>query len=147
MRRAWTCLLASVVLASPALAAGEVEVSAAWTPAGAQKGAEHPLYLTVENKAGEPDELVRLRCPVAHFSEKRTTDYGEGAPHAREVKSVPIPAGETLELKPGAYHLVLLQMTQELKEGETFSCTFSFKNAGSKKADVKVAAEGAQAAP
>ena len=58
------------------------------------------------------------------FSEKRATDFGEGAPAAREVKAIPVPAGGSVTLAPGGYHVMLLQTTRRLGQGETFSCSW-----------------------
>ena len=135
------------MLATEAAAAGSIEVSQAWTPAVAETGIDHPLYMTIANTGAEADALLRFRCPVAQFSEKRTTDYGEGSPHAREIKAIPIPANETVVLEPGAYHLMLLQTTRPLKAGETFSCTLSFRNAGPTQAEIRVVTGNPLSAP
>src|SRR5690242_20596907 len=145
-----TGLATAGLLAREAAAAdpsAPLEISKAWAPAVGRSGADTPIYMTIVNRRAEPDDLLRVRCPVANFAEKRTTDYGEGAPAAREVKSIPVPANETLTLKPGGYHLMLLKTTQALKEGEEFSCSLSFRKAGSQQLKVTVAAEGAQTAP
>jgi copper(I)-binding protein len=149
MRPVLACLVAAFPLA-PALAADPspgLELSRAWTPAVTKTGTDTPLYLTIANRASEPEELLRVRCPVAHFSEKRTTDKGEGAPSAREVKAIPIPPNETVTLTPGGSYVMLLETTQILKQGETFSCSLAFRKAGSRQIEVAVAAEGARSAP
>src|SRR5689334_23272000 len=108
--RALICQLSACLAAVSAAAADaspSVELSNAWAPAAAQAGADVPVYLTIANRGGEPDSLLRFRCPAANFTEQRTTDYGEGAPAGREIKSIPVPADQTLVLAPGAYHLML----------------------------------------
>jgi copper(I)-binding protein len=124
-----------------------IELSGAWAPAAGEAGADVPLYLTITNRAGEPDDLLRVRCPVAQFSEKLTTDYGEGTPAGREVKSILVPANGNLELAPGRYFLRLLQTTRPLRRGETFPCTLTFKNGGRREVLVMVMAEDAKPAP
>jgi copper(I)-binding protein len=136
--------LTAAMAAPPAHAAdpsGSLELSKAWVPVVEQRGADTPLFMTVVNHSAEPDDLLRVRCPVAHFSEKRTTDYGEGAPAGREVRSIPIPANGTQVLKPGGYHVMLLKTTEPLEPGKTFSCSVSFKKAGSQQVQVAVSAE------
>ncbi|HEY4595112.1 MAG TPA: copper chaperone PCu(A)C [Thermoanaerobaculia bacterium] len=149
VRQVLACLVAAFV-ASPAAAADApplLELSKAWTPAAGRTGADVPLYVTIANHGSEPDSLLRVRCPVANFSEQRTTDYGEGAPASREIKSIPIPANQTVVLAPGGYHLMLLKTTQPLEQGQTFSCSLTFKNGGRQDVSVTTAAEGAQSAP
>ena len=53
------------------------------------------------------------------------------------VDRVEIPAGGTLELKPGSYHIMLIGLNQELKVGDTIEITLKLEKAG----DVKVTAE------
>lgn len=97
---------------------------------------------------GEADDLLRVRCPdAAHFSEKRATDLGEGTPVAREVKAIPVPAGGSVTLAPGGYHVMLLQTTRRLGQGETFSCSLVFRNGGRHDVAVTVAASDAAPAP
>lgn len=146
---AWGCLAATFGLASASAADAPtpLEILKAWAPAVDRKGADTPLYMTIINRGAEPDDLLRVRCPAANFSEKRTTDYGEGAPAGREIKSIPIPASETSLLKPGGYHVVLLKTTQPLAPGEVFSCSIAFRKAGSRQVDVTVMAADAHAAP
>jgi copper(I)-binding protein len=148
LRRLLTCLAAAFA-ASPAIAADatSLSITAAWSPAAADLRTDVPLYMTIANKATEADELLRIRCPVSLFSEKRTTDYGEGAPAPREIKAIPVAAGETLVLAPGKYHVMLLKTTQPLMEGQSFSCTVAFRKAGNQQVEVKVATADAQSAP
>src|SRR5690348_7087717 len=134
-------LSACLASAAAADASPSVESSKAWAPAAAQAGADVPVYMTIANRAAEPGGLLRFRCRAANFTEQRTTDYGEGAPAGREIKSIPVPADQTLVLAPGAYHLMLLKTTQPLKQGDTFPCTLTFKNSGRQDVSVTVAAE------
>ena len=55
----------------------------------------------------------------------------------RKIDSLEIPAGGSVELKPGGYHIMLIDLTRELKAGDKFDITLKFANAG----DVKVTAE------
>jgi hypothetical protein len=117
--------------------ASTLQITDAWSPPG-DKSADLPVYMTISN-IGEADDLLRFKCPtVAHFTEKRTTDYGEGAPAVREVKSIAIATSGATELKPGGVHLSLLKIIGATKVGDTFSCEVSFRRAGRKTVDVRV---------
>ena len=48
----------------------------------------------------------------------------------RPVKSIPVPAGGTVELKPGGYHIMLLDLKKDLKPGDTVPVTLSFEHGG-----------------
>lgn len=131
------CCSCWLALAPPA--AG-LELLDATVPPAPEKGADVPLSMRVDNRGGAADSLLRVRCPVAHFTEKRTIDQGEGGKAHREVSAIPIPADAAQELGPEGFHVVLLQTTQPLRADETFSCAVSFKAAGPKQVPVKVRA-------
>lgn len=48
----------------------------------------------------------------------------------QEVAGVDIPAGQILELKHGSYHIMLMDLKRDLKEGETVIITLKFEKAG-----------------
>jgi copper(I)-binding protein len=150
MLRSAACVFAAAAMAAPAAAAGgALDVSRAWTPAVEQTGRDSPVYMTITNRADAPDSLLRVRCPmdVADFTEKDTTDRGEGGLAMREVKSIAIPANGTATLAPDGDHLTLLHVRQVLREGQTFTCSLVFQKAGTIPVEVTVAPPGAKAAP
>jgi len=129
--------LAGLALTATA-AHAELAISKAWAPPEAKSGVNVPMYMSFTN-TGAADALLRVRCPVATFPEKRTIDLGEGAPSAREVKAIPIPAGQTVLTADSSY-IVLLQTTQPFASGETFSCKLAFQSGESHEVEVTVKA-------
>jgi hypothetical protein len=115
-----------------------IKISQAWVPPAEQAGSNIPLLMTIKNEADTADTLVRVRCPVANFSEKHTVDRGEGAPAMRAIAAIPIAANSTIVLKPDGYHVMLLQTRQALTEGETFTCAVVFQKAGTIETEVQV---------
>jgi hypothetical protein len=134
---ALTCALLVPTLAPAAQGEG-LTVSDAWTPATDEVGRDIPLLATIRNQSDAPDALMRVRCPVANFSEKHTIDHGEGAPAMRAISSIPIPAGSTVIMKPTEYHVMLLQTRQPLTVGGRFSCALVFQKAGTIETEVEV---------
>jgi periplasmic copper chaperone A len=124
---------------TPAHSAGgeAVKISDAWVQAE-QVGGNVALSMTIKNEADGADALLRVRCPVANFSEKHTVDRGEGSPAMRAIPSIPIAASSTTVLKPDAYHVMLLQTRQTLAAGEAFNCSIVFQKAGTIETEVKV---------
>ena len=57
-------------------------------------------------------------------------DMGDGAMTMQEVESIPLPAGETVKLEPGGYHIMLLDLAEPLEEGMEFELTLTFEQAG-----------------
>lgn len=139
----------AALLATPAIAAepDAIEISHAWLPAPDHVGADAPLYMTITSHQGGDDALLRARCAAAMFVEAHATDYGEGVPAMRAVKSIAIPAGQTVIFAPGHDHVMLLQTTEALAPGTTTNCALVFRNAGTRQITISVAAKDAKAAP
>jgi periplasmic copper chaperone A len=130
--------LAVAITATPTVADEAIKISDAWVQAADQVGGNVVLSMTVTNEAGAADALMRVRCPVANFSERHIVDRGEGAPAMRSIPSIPIAAGTTTSLKADAYHVMLLQTRQALVAGESFNCSIVFQKAGTIETEVKV---------
>jgi copper(I)-binding protein len=108
--------------------AGQVEVKEAWaraTPAKAENGA---AYMTLVSPV--PDRLVAASTPVAKKAELHLMSMEGGVMKMRQVSGVALPAGEPVVLKPGGYHIMLLGLTRQLEQGQTFPLTLTFENGG-----------------
>jgi periplasmic copper chaperone A len=142
MRTLKTGLVGLLLLACPAAAqqpADGATISAAWTPPLPSAGADTPLFMTISNRGDVADDLVRVRCPVAFATELQVTDHGEGAPAARVVRNIPVPAQNVVTLEPDGSHVMLLHVGQALSKGESIPCTVYLRTSGAHEISVTVA--------
>ena len=65
----------------------------------------------------------------------------------REVGTIDVPAGGTVELQPGGLHLMLMGLKKPLVAGQAFPLTLRFEKAGAVEVQMKVVAPGTEAAP
>jgi len=133
-------LALAYLILDPKIAVGSeaLEITDAWVPASSSSGIDVALSMTINNASDDADSLLRVRCPVANFSEKHTVDRGEGSPAMRAISAIPIAARSSVEMKPERFHLMLLQTRQPLVSGETFRCTVIFQKAGTIETEVHV---------
>ena len=136
MSRALAFALASLVLAgcapddtrSQAGTAGAVEVAGALcrpTPVGRHTTG---CYLTLT--AAADDRLVGVSSPVAGRAQIHESRMESNMMMMRELKEgLPLPAGQTVELKPGGNHIMLLAVDEPLKTGDTVVLTLTFEAA------------------
>lgn len=132
------CLISTFGVVNNAIANESLAIVDARVPAADKEGGDLPLTMTITNEADSADALLRVRCPVANFSERHIVDRGEGAPAMRSISNIPVPAKATLELKRDGYHVMLLQLRQALAPGETFKCAIVFQKAGTIETEVQV---------
>ena len=133
---------ACFVVASPALAqTGKLEVSDAWaraTPAKAENGV---AYLTIMTPT--PDRLVSVSSPVAKKAELHTMEMAGMVMKMRPLAGLDIPAGQSVTLKPGGEHIMLMGLNGPLREGQSFPLTLTFEKAGAREVTVPVGKAGA----
>ena len=119
--------------------AGDISIGhpfATPTPAGMHAGGAY--IATLENRGKQADRLLRAATPVAGRVELHTMALdASGVMRMREQADIPLPPGAVLKMRPGqGYHLMLMELKQPLKEGDTFPLTLEFERAG--KVEVKV---------
>ena len=134
-------ILAFALLSANALA--QVEVENAWSRAtpGAAKVAAG--YMTLRNKAATPDRLVSASSPAAERVETHVHVKEGDVFRMREVKGYDIPANGSFELKPGAAHLMFMNIKAPFKDGERIPLTLRFAKAGEVKVELSVGKPGA----
>jgi periplasmic copper chaperone A len=125
--------------------AGALVIEAPWsraTPGAAQVAAG---YLTVTNTGSVPDRLLAGGLSVAGRGEVHEMSHAGGVMRMRPVEGgVEIAPGSSIELKPGGYHLMFMDLKQGLKEGDRIAGTLTFEKAGAVKVEFAVRSIGAQ---
>ncbi len=127
--------------------AGAIEITQPWsraTPEGAKVAAG---YVTLKNNGAEADRLVSATGEIAGKTEihEMAVD-GKGVMTMRQVaEGIEIPPHGTLELKPGGFHIMFLDLKRGVKQGERFKGTLTFEKAGSIDVEFDVRAIGGAA--
>ena len=120
---------------------GQLEIKTPWaraTPGHAENGA---AYLTSVSPTA--DRLTAASSPVAKKAELHTTSMEGGVMRMRPLTAIDIPAGQTVTLGPGVMHIMLLGLTQPLRQGRSFPLTLSFDHAGPRQVTVMIEKPGA----
>ncbi|NJN79432.1 MAG: copper chaperone PCu(A)C [Anaerolineales bacterium] len=90
------------------------------------------LFMTIQNNTSIDDVLIRVESDVADMVQIHLSQVdANGVASMREVEGVQILASEIAELKPGSYHVMLMGLKREIKEGDMIEFTLVFQNAGS----------------
>jgi copper(I)-binding protein len=135
-------LAAALFYCTAALAqTGGVEIRDVWaraTPVGARNGA---AYLTMQSPTA--DRLTAASSPVAERVELHLSAMEDGVMRMREVPAIDLPPGETVTLKPGGLHVMLMGLKQPLQPGETIPLTLTFEKAGMREVTAAVGPVGA----
>jgi len=144
-------LLAAGAVSAHEYKTGDLLIGHPWarpTAEGAKLGA---AYLSIENKGKEADKLVSAESPAAEKSELHETREVNGVMTMRPVEGgIEVKSGAVIELKPGGYHIMLVGLKKQLREGESVPLTVTLAKAGPVNVEIKVEKTGpasAQATP
>ena len=132
-------ILSTIVLCgAAAVAQAQVQVKDAWVRATVpgQKATGAFMQLTAPNGA----RLVEAKSTAAGVVEIHEMAMVDNVMKMRAVPGVDLPAGKPVELKPGGYHVMLMDLKKPVKEGDSVPITLVFEGKDKKRDNVEVKA-------
>ena len=110
------------------VAEAPIRIEGAWARATPPHAATGAIYLSLT--AAQDDTLTGAATQAAAHAElhESTTD-AQGVARMRPVKELPLPAGKTVTLDPGRYHLMLTGLAAPLVAGQSVSLHLTFAHA------------------
>lgn len=121
--------LSGLLLAVSATAqAGTVVVSEPWARASVAGQRVGAAYLNITSSKAA--KLIQAESPAAGVVEIHTMRMREGVMEMRKLESLPLPAAETVQLKPGGLHLMLLDLKAPLVAGQKIDIRLSVQRDG-----------------
>ncbi|KAF0146517.1 MAG: hypothetical protein FD153_143 [Rhodospirillaceae bacterium] len=143
MLAAMGAVVVGLPLAAWAADGGGVQVKDSWTRATAGESPNGAVFMTLTDVSGRGDTLVAVESSVSTTTELHVHTGIGGVMQMHPVESLPVPAGGSVTLKPGAEHVMLMGLKQPLKEGDAIPLTLTFANAGKVNTSAKVWGVGA----
>lgn len=139
LRRGIFTLLAGTFLfpGSGLVYASSLEVSNAWaraTPPGARSAA---VYLSLAS-VSSADRLLGGSSSAAREVQIHTHIHDQGMMRMEQIESLLVEPGETINLRPGADHLMFIGLKQPLVAGQQIDLKLEFEHAGSVEISVPV---------
>lgn len=136
MNRIIRITAAALLLGSALSAQAQVKIKNAWVRATvpSQKATGAFMQLTA------PADMWLVgasssRVPVVEVHEMAMQN---DVMKMRQIPAVDLPAGKAVELKPGGYHLMLLNLKDQMKAGDSVPLTLTFENASGKRENVEI---------
>lgn len=131
-----TILLAALgMLACQASWANPVTVNKAWVRPTVPGQSVAGAYFDITSK--HPARLVAARSPVSPDVQIHWMQMDGDVMRMREVSAIDLPKNTTVSLKPGGYHLMLMQLKKPIQAGQTVPLTLVIETQG-KRQTVKV---------
>lgn len=95
-------------------------------------------FVVFKNADDKDHKVVKAESVAANATELHTHVNEGGMMKMRQVKDIEVKAKGETELKPGSLHIMLIDLKQQLKEGENVAITVTFEDGSSKKFDAPV---------
>lgn len=127
MKKIIGLIVVLVAFLSACSAPGDLEVHQAWVRPTAQ-GENAAVYLTIHNHSANDDELTGVTTTVADMVEIHESKMENDVMQMSMVTSLPIAADEEIIFTPGGYHIMLVNIKEELVLGEHMGLILHFKN-------------------
>ena len=89
-------------------------------------------------QSATPARLVGVQADVAGRAELHAMAMDGQTMRMRRLDSVELPAGKAVNLASGGYHIMLMDLKRQVKDGETVALTLTVQDGAGKRQDVKV---------
>lgn len=121
-----------------------VEITGAWSRAVPAQAPVAAGYMTIRNHGQAEDRLLAVRSDAAGHVEIHEVRTEDGIARMRELEGgLALPAGSTVEFRPGGYHLMFMAPGEGFAAGGHVAATLEFEKAGERVVDFEVHAGGA----
>jgi periplasmic copper chaperone A len=108
--------------------AAAIRIDNVWARPSVGPSGTSATYLTITD-TGAPDRLTGVSTPAAGSAEIHQTTNENGVMKMRSVPSISLETDKTVRFAPGGYHIMLMELKQPLKSGDSFPLTFQFEHA------------------
>ena len=137
-------VLAALSVSADDFKAGAVTIGHSYARATAAGQTVGGSYFKLQNKGGN-DRLVAASAKVSASVEIHEMKMEGDVMRMRQVDGIALPAGQTVELRPGGLHLMIIGLKAPLKAGDKFPMKLRFEKAGEVEVMVNVEAPAAAA--
>ena len=123
------------LVAAPAFA--QVRITDAWIRGTVPGQMGTGAFMQLESPTDVT--LVGVASPAAKVAQIHEMAMEGGVMKMRAVAKLPLPAGRAVAMKPGGYHLMLMELSKPLKEGDQVPVTLTFVDKDGRKTTQDIA--------
>lgn len=98
------------------------------------------IFMTIRNDGRQDDRLVGVSGDAAEFVELHTTETRDGVTMMAQIPGIDIPGGDEVVLEKGGLHIMLINLSQDLNEGDSVTVELQFEKSGSQTITAEVRA-------
>ncbi len=131
------------IIANAQQAPGDLAITQPWTRAAGANG-NGAAFLSLRNTGAQADRLISASTPLARRVELHSMVRDGDIMRMRPVDAIALPPGQSVELRPGGLHIMLIGLTEPLQQGTQVPLVLRFERAGEVRVMLHVQAAGAR---
>jgi copper(I)-binding protein len=108
--------------------ASSIQVENAWIRAVPKNSKVSAGFMTLKNSTAKDIALTKVVAQISKVVELHTHTHENGVMKMRQVPQIVVAANSTTELKPKSYHVMFIDLTKEISEGDLIEIELSFDN-------------------
>ena len=117
----------------------QTQVQDAWVRATVADQPSTGAFMTLQ--ADSDSTLLSVQSPAAKTVQIHQMSMEDDVMSMRQVDSVPLPAGKPVSFDPHGYHVMLIDLVAQVKEGDKVPLTLTVKNAKGEQETIEVQAQ------
>ena len=125
-------------------AQAQVTVKDAWVRATVAQQKATGAFMQLQSS--QDAKLISAQSPVAGVVEVHEMAMDGGVMKMRAVPSLALPTGKAVDLKPGGYHVMLMDLKGQVKDGDTVPVTLVVEGKDGKRQNIEIKASACMAA-
>lgn len=137
--RVQTAVLGLFLLGTALQVSAQTQVEDAWVRATVAGQQATGAFMTVT--ASSDSKLLSVQTPVAKIVQIHESTMKNDVMSMQPVDFVALPAGKAVTLDPHSYHVMLIDLVGQVKEGDKVPLILTVENANGEKESIKVEAE------
>jgi periplasmic copper chaperone A len=138
MKSTMQCLAVAALTTLSAAAAAQTTVKEPWVRGTVPQQTASGAFMEITSAQG--GKLLSVSTPVAGVAEVHEMAMEGTTMRMRALPALELPAGQAVELKPGGYHVMLMDLKQQLKAGDTVPLTLVIERKDGKRETLEVKA-------
>lgn len=139
IRRLGQAVLALSLLGLASQVSAQTQVENAWVRATVAGQQATGAFMTLT--ASSDSKLLSVQSPIARIVQIHVSTMNNDVMSMHPVDFVPLPAGKAVALDPGSYHVMLIDLVEQIKAGDKVPLVLTVENAKGEKETLAIEAE------
>ena len=131
-------VISGVLMFLAVAAQAQVTVKDAWVRATVAQQKATGAFMQLQS--AQDAKLISAQSPVAGLVEVHEMSMDGGVMKMRAIPSLALPAGKAVDLKPGGYHVMLMDLKGQVKDGDTVPVTLVVEGKDGKRQNIEIKA-------